>query len=253
MGNNASKHGEKDREKERDVPPSSPVVNHTVVSASASASSSSPAEHRRETRSGSLRRPHREDTSASSSLRPHGTPQAPLTGDTTAAEHPRDDKMGAENSKQRRDERHKAKAAPVRVPRGTDPNRQRGPDSQFESFGPPRDPNYIPHSNLNFPPRLPLPIEEEIHSPGSPVITAQGDDVSTLPPVDVDGPLPRQSSAISSTTVEDDEVGNDFSQTQHEPAEGYVPTQVSWRQGGEKIYVTGTFAQWSTKIRMQKE
>ena len=163
--------------------------------------------------------------------------------------------MGNQHSKpkEERDKAAKVKATPVKVPRGSDPKRQRGPDSQFEPSGPPRDPNFIPHSNLNFPPRLPLPIEEELLSPGSPILTGHGELTSALHQDDVEGLLPRQSSAISNTTIEDDEAGNDLLQDQQERVEGYVPTTVYWKQGGEKVYVTGTFAQWSTKIRMHKE
>ena len=163
--------------------------------------------------------------------------------------------MGNQHSKAKedKDKNSKTKATPVKVPRGSDPKRQRGPDSQFEPSGPPRDPNFIPHSNLNFPPRLPLPIKEELHTPGSPILTGQGELTSALHEDDVDGALPRQSSAISNTTIEDDEIGNDILQDQPERVEGYVPTLVTWKQGGEKVYVTGTFARWSTKIRMHKE
>ena len=249
MGNNASKQGEK----EKDVPPSSPAVHHSA--------SSSTTNSRKDPRTGSIRRHnHSADTSASQSPseKSHNPGQSfsTTTSIGSGSQHNSlDEKMGQEHSKQKRDERerNKPKATPVKVPRGSDPRRQRGPDSQFEPSGPPRDPNFIPHSNLNFPPRLPLPIEEELHTPGSPILTGQGGLTSALHQDDVDGALPRQSSAISNTTIEDDELGNELLQTQHEPVEGYVPTWVYWRQGGEKVYVTGTFAQWSTKIRMHRE
>lgn len=145
------------------------------------------------------------------------------------------------------------KATPVRVPRGSDPRRQRGPDSQFEPSGPPRDPNYIPHSNLNFPPRLPLPIEEEVHAPGSPVIPSQGFS-SSLNDEDVDGPIPRQSSAISNTTIDDDTLGDELQPYPYEaPPKGLVPTLLEWKQGGDRVYVTGTFTGWSRKYRMNRE
>ena len=169
--------------------------------------------------------------------------------------------MGTAHSKERWiDERKKeksrsgGKSTPVKVPRGSDPRRQRGPDSQFEPSGPPRDPNYIPHSNLNFPPRLPLPIEEEVHAPGSPIIPAAGVS-SPLHEEEIDGPIPRQSSAISSTTLEDDALGDELQQYPYETPRGTVPTRLQWPkdQGGEKVYVTGTFINWSRKFRMHRE
>lgn len=244
MGNNASKQGEKERDRDRDALPTSPIAQQPLSSTNA----------RKDPRSGSIRRAHRHDGSASSSVRSSSISHSVSTKPATLQDplSTRDAKMGAENSSLHPEDRAK-RVAPVKVPRSSDPNRQRGPDSQFEPSGPPPDPNYVPHSNLNFRPRLPLPIEKEVHSPGSPIITAQGDEASALHQADVDGFLPRQASNISSTTAEDDDLGNEFLQGQLEPAHGYVPTQITWKQGGDKVYVTGTFAQWGTKIRMQTE
>lgn len=145
------------------------------------------------------------------------------------------------------------KSTPVKVPRGSDPRRQRGPDSQFESSGPPRDPNFVPHSNLNFPPRMPLPIEEEFHAPYSPTIAAQ-EFSSSLHEGDVDGAIPRQSSVISSTTLEEEELGNELQPYPYEaPPQGLVPTRLQWTQGGDRVYVTGTFAGWNRKFRMSRD
>ena len=146
------------------------------------------------------------------------------------------------------------KSTPVKVPRGADPRRQRGPDSQFESSGPSRDPNFVPHSNLNFPPRMPLPIEEEYRAPYSPTIPAQ-ELSSSLHEGDIDGSLPRQSSVISSTTLEEEEeLGNELQPYPYEaPPQGLVPTRLQWTQGGDRVYVTGTFAGWNRKFRMSRE
>ncbi|KAK3169452.1 hypothetical protein OEA41_008835 [Lepraria neglecta] len=170
--------------------------------------------------------------------------------------------MGSASSKEkwveeRKKEKSKSgsKSTPVRVPRGSDPRRQRGPDSQFEPSGPPRDPNYIPHSNLNFPPRLPLPIEEEVHVPGSPLIAAQ-DFSSSLHEEDVDGPLPRQNSAISSTTIDDDALGDELQPYPYDqPQRGTVSTLLQYpkEQGGDRVYVTGTFINWQRKFRMHRD
>lgn len=170
------------------------------------------------------------------------------------------DSMGNDQSKQTpQDESRKekprttGKSTPVKVPRGSDPRRQRGPDSQFESSGPPRDLNFVPHSNLNFPPRMPLPIEEEFHAPYSPTITAQ-EYSSSLREEDFDNAIPRQSSVISSTTLEEEELGNELQPYPYEaPPQGLVPTRLQWTQGGDRVYVTGTFAGWNRKFRMSRE
>ena len=168
--------------------------------------------------------------------------------------------MGNEQSRQKwKDKVHeseskkkKEQSTPVKVPRGAEPRRQKGPDSQFGPSGPPRDPNYIPHSNLNFPPRLPLPIEEEIHTPGSPIITP-ADLSSALHYDDVEGALPRQTSVVSNTTIDDDDLGDELQPYPFDGSQRTVPTLVQWKQGGDKIYVTGTFTSWSRKFRMSRE
>lgn len=163
--------------------------------------------------------------------------------------------MGNEQSRQKAKEaeaRRQETSGPVKVPRGSE-RRQRGPDTQFESSGPPRDLDYVPPSNLNFPPRLPLPIGEEDHTPGSPIITP-ADISSVLDEDEVDGLLLRQISILSSTTAEDDDVAGD--ELQSYPLDGArrtVPTTLVWKQGGDRIYVTGTFTSWSRKFRMHRE
>lgn len=189
--------------------------------------------------------PHLQNHSASHT--PADTPQV-----TNASyEHSQADKMGNEQSRQNRKEK-KNSATPVRVPRGTDARRQKGPDSQFEPSGPPRDLNYIPHSNLNFPPRLPLPIEEELHTPGSPIITPSGVP-SDIRGDDVEDFLPNRVSVVSNTTLDDDEVPDELQPYPPVDSRKTVPTLIEWKQGGNKVYVTGTFASWSRKFRMSRE
>ena len=166
--------------------------------------------------------------------------------------------MGNEQSKQKWKEkayeakaREKESSVPVRVPQNRDQKRQRGPDSQFEPSGPPHDINYVPQSNLNFPPRLPLPIEEELHTPGSPILTPAGVP-SESQNDDLEEALPRQLSALSSTTVDDDDYGDELQQYP-DGSQRTVPTTVWWKKGGDKVYVTGTFTSWSRKYRMNRE
>ncbi len=241
--------------------PASPVANHPT-------SSSTTTTIRKEFKPQPAHRSRNVNTSVQETasyldIHPHSANPSP-----SHRQRP-DDAMGNEHSRQQAHESHKteremerekekertkpSKTIPMKVPRGSDPKRQRGPDSQFEPSGPPRDPNYIPHSNLNFPPRLPLPIEEEVHAPGSPVIAPQGFS-SSLDENDIDGTIPRSSSVVSSTTIEDYEAGNELQPYPYEqPPSGTVPTLLQWKKGGDRVYVTGTFAGWSRKYRMNRE
>ena len=184
-------------------------------------------------------------------------PSAPNTSSyshsipNSSHEHGQEDKMGNEHSRQKWKER-KDPSTPVRVPRGTDSRRQKGPDSQFEPSGPPRDLNYIPHSNLNFPPRLPLPIEEELHTPGSPIITPSGIP-SDIRDDDIEDLLPNRVSMVSNTTLDEEDIVEELQPYPPADSRKTVPTLIEWKQGGDKVYVTGTFASWSRKFRMNRK
>ena len=174
---------------------------------------------------------------------------------------------------------------PVQVPEGRS-TRGRAPTG-IESSSPPSASgpgDYAPlSSNLNFPPRLPLPIQEEDYTPGSPIITAVdvlsphgrgartgvgtgGADggietgASELTVLDDDGgegTLPHQSSLLSNNTTvdgEEEERETDADADAAEESKGRtVPTVIKWRQPGSRVYITGTFAAWSKKYRMHRE
>ncbi|KAK5111221.1 hypothetical protein LTR62_005249 [Meristemomyces frigidus] len=113
----------------------------------------------------------------------------------------------------------------------------------------------IPASNrYDRPPRLPLPIEEEVHTPGSPILTAQ-DLGSPLFQQESDGLLPRRASVLSSTTADDDDVGelDIFPPEAHSSAAATVPTTVTWRGQADKVYVTGTFVNWERKFKLHRD
>lgn len=138
--------------------------------------------------------------------------------------------------------------SPVQVPSSGQQRRNRGPVSGFEPSGPPASNSQAIKSNLIFPPRLPLPIGEEVLSPGSPIITP--DEGLELHEEDVDGALPHVASLLSHGTLdEDDEAAFE----EPEESKGKVPTLVEWKGHAEKVYVTGTFAGWSRKYRMHRE
>ncbi|KAM4056049.1 5'-AMP-activated protein kinase beta subunit, interaction domain-containing protein [Hirsutella rhossiliensis] len=99
---------------------------------------------------------------------------------------------------------------------------------------------------LRGPPRLPLPIEEEVHTPGSPILApdeAFGD--VELGAESSDG-LTRKSSALSANTVDDEE----SEELRVDKTRPVVPTRLEWKRGGDKIYVTGTIFQWNRKQRL---
>ncbi|MCJ1307526.1 hypothetical protein MMC25_001172 [Agyrium rufum] len=113
--------------------------------------------------------------------------------------------------------------------------------------GPNAEYSYAAQSNLHFPPRLPLPIEEEDYVPGSPIISPDEVQESLLP-YDLDPENPNRGSILSSTTLDDDEVEEYPSYSGRKT----VPTVFKWEEGGERVYVTGTFTEWTKKYRMMK-
>ena len=113
---------------------------------------------------------------------------------------------------------------------------------------------HVASAQYNQPPRLPLPIGKEIQLPGSPIIVPA--DLSS--PIDQvgdedggGGMLQRRNSVLSNTTADEDD--DDMQPLQSSGERAAVPTVIEWRQGGERVYVTGTFAGWDRKFRLQKE
>lgn len=104
-------------------------------------------------------------------------------------------------------------------------------------------------SYLRRPPRLPLPIEEELHTPGSPIIAPEegGEPVAEVEALDSD--MTRKSSALSGTSVDDEE--DDGGGLVTDRTRPTVPTTLRWLRGGEKIYITGTIFHWNRKHRLQ--
>ena len=104
--------------------------------------------------------------------------------------------------------------------------------------------------HLTRPPRLPLPIEEEVHTPGSPLLAPADIDVPILDIEALDNePLPRRSSALSNTTIDEE----DAEELRVDKTKATVPTVFRWIHGGDKIYVTGTIFQWNKKQRLRPE
>lgn len=98
------------------------------------------------------------------------------------------------------------------------------------------------------PPRLPLPIEEEIHTPGSPIASPEDIDnnnVDDVAPLEEQVGIPRRTSGLSNVTDEDD-----AEELRVDKSRPTLPTRITWLRGGQKVYVTGTPFQWSRKQRL---
>ncbi|KAI1433507.1 5'-AMP-activated protein kinase beta subunit, interation domain-containing protein [Xylaria sp. CBS 124048] len=100
------------------------------------------------------------------------------------------------------------------------------------------------------PPRLPLPIEEEIHTPGSPIAAPVDDnsntDVEDVPPLDdQSSEIPTRTSGLSNAADEDD-----AEELRVDKSRPTLLTRITWLRGGQKVYVTGTPFQWSRKQRL---
>lgn len=137
---------------------------------------------------------------------------------------------------------------PVDVPAVPRDEQKPAPVSSIEPADASQD-YFAPSSQFSRPPRLPLPIEEEVHTPGSPILSPT-DLVSPIFPNEAEGVLPRRTSVLSSTTAEDDDLGEEFKGPQGQPT---VPTLVEWEAPGERVYVTGTFAGWNRKYKLHRK
>lgn len=179
--------------------------------------------------------------------------------DLTTTQLTAEAKMGNEESRMRVEENADqtwfTPSKPVPVPTTSGDETNKGEvGTPFEPAAPPRDLNRIPPSQINRPPRLPLPIGEEDYTPGSPIISP-AEITAALNLDTLEAGLPRRSSILSSTTADDDETLDDPTGYGLDAGvnKAAVPTLVEWKQNGEKVYVTGTFAGWNKKFRLQKK
>jgi Glycogen recognition site of AMP-activated protein kinase len=122
-------------------------------------------------------------------------------------------------------------------------------------IGPPpdeQDSYLLSESEFTRPPRLPLPIDE-VHTEGSPLLSPAdlGLDAVALGPGEGDFPLVSRASELSNTTADDDDIGDDLG-TVRGGVLPSVPTKIEWSEPGNKVYVTGTFADWDRKYRLIK-
>ena len=125
------------------------------------------------------------------------------------------------------------------------------PATSIESVGASQD-YAAPSSHYSRPPRLPLPIDDEDqehHHADSPILAAHNVS-SPIDPDEVEGTLPRHASMLSSTTADDEDLGDEFKGPTGRPT---VPTLIEWEGEGERVYVTGTFAGWNRKYKLHRK
>jgi Glycogen recognition site of AMP-activated protein kinase len=148
-------------------------------------------------------------------------------------------------------------AIPMDVPVSTatrQPRPAREESTTSQGSPPSLTPQYTPMSAMLRPPRLPLAIADEVRSPDSPPLEptrVENEEISIFD--DDETALPRKSSMLSSTTMDDEDVGSEL-QPYAVDTGGVqvVPTRIEWKGSGEKVYVTGTFAHWDKKFRLHE-
>jgi hypothetical protein len=201
--------------------------------------------------------------SARDRLRSQGIGQQPPVEATTPRLRPADsqipDRMGGKESKIADDGRSRSPSRPTSpklidktAPAQTSMEDNTSVSVTAQSLPLPDEYALPPSVYLSRPPRLPLPIEEEVYTPGSPVIPPQ-DITSAIEPIEDEAELTKKTSMLSTTTADDEEIGDDTYFFQDSSGQPVVPTLIEWRQGGDKVYLTGTFVDWDKKVRLHKK
>ncbi|EXJ85402.1 hypothetical protein A1O1_05766 [Capronia coronata CBS 617.96] len=184
-------------------------------------------------------------------------------------QHARSAKVERSSSRASREKRNELEQRPkhqppVPVPKASGPvdvpmSRSKQ-DSAEESVEEPnntyQDRRYTPIAQLR-PPRLPLPIAD-VPIPESPALLPVDRGNADVPIFETDEPLSaiepqttRKSSMLSTTTQSEEEVGEELQPFAVDTATAQtVPTVIEWNHGGNKVYVTGTFANWEKKYRL---
>ncbi|RWA09980.1 hypothetical protein EKO27_g5128 [Xylaria grammica] len=149
------------------------------------------------------------------------------------------------------DVKHEEPSKPVAVPQSHPETSSFAPESQLEE-GLPTGTTSSSIQDMAYPmprpPRLPLPIEEEIHTPGSPIASPEdtnNPDVDDVAPLEDQSEITRRTSGLSNVTDEDD-----AEELRVDKSRPTLPTRITWLRGGQKVYVTGTPFQWGRKQRL---
>jgi Glycogen recognition site of AMP-activated protein kinase len=184
-----------------------------------------------------------------SNVAAQGNHPSPSHSINSPSQHSSDSQMGSKQPKTEPKQVQKDQPSkPVDVPTpaaNVESGSLRSYSNSIEPSGPPATQDMSYH--LTRPPRLPLPIEEEVHTPGSPIIAPADLDAPILDVEALDNePLPRRASALSNTTIDEE----DAEELRVDKTKATVPTTFEWRYGGDKVYVTGTIFQWNKKHRL---
>lgn len=135
---------------------------------------------------------------------------------------------------------------PVDVPQPPPPQ-----DGGNDLTPPINSPSYGGPADFSRPPRLPLPIEGDPEPP-SPIMTPH-EATTPMEQLDEDELVTRRASMLSSTTLDDDEVADiETFALESDPFAQKVMTTLELRSEAKTVFVTGTFAKWEKKFRMQK-
>jgi hypothetical protein len=172
-------------------------------------------------------------------------------------------KIEKSESTEKKDVPCKDKGLPAAAPSSAEPmdvpaavSRSRQDDFEESNFSR----HYTPVSQMR-PPRLPLPIADAQvdpipESPTLGPVQTGNEDVTNLYDDDqmspAEGRLPRKDSMLSATTQDDDEVGELQPYAVDTTGAKLVPVPIVWRDGGDKVFVTGTFATWQRKFKLHK-
>jgi hypothetical protein len=183
---------------------------------------------------------------------------------TQSPEQPtKSSKIEKSESTEKKDVPYEDKGLPAAAPSSAEPmdvpaamSRSRQDDFEDSNFSR----HYTPVSQMR-PPRLPLPIADAQvdpipESPTLGPIRTGDEDVSNLYGDDQMSPaedrLPRKDSMLSATTQDDEEVGELQPYAVDTTGAKLVPVPIVWRDGGDKVFVTGTFATWQRKFKLHR-
>jgi hypothetical protein len=181
-------------------------------------------------------------------------------------------RVGRMPSRRKKDDAdHKSKHSPVSVPQSSIPMNVPVAKSKQESVdksayekqwndrpepSPYDDRRYVPPAELR-PQRMPLPIAGEHSVPDSPTLGPLDTGTQDVPIFDDDDGLApekqelrRKSSVMSVGTPGDDDLDEELPQA--DPAAGTVQTIIEWTHAGNRVFITGTFANWERKFKMHQ-
>lgn len=157
--------------------------------------------------------------------------------------------------------------APVNVPQSSVPMAVPASKSKQESVektwndrpepSPVEVSRYIPPSEMR-PQRMPLPIAGDPAIPESPTLGPVDRGTHDVPIFDDDvagtglapeqQQLRRKSSVMSIGTDQEEDMDEELPPA--DPAAGTVQTTIEWLHPGQRVFITGTFANWERKFKM---